>query len=142
MVLVNEVLRERKPQTGAAIAPGHQRMKDALAEFLGYAGPGVENFHRDDMAVAPARERHLSHHARAQRDFAVPAGGQLRAPAHDRLRGVAHQVEHCLNQLLLVTVHERARLLGATPVIESSPDRGTRITIRFTRAGGARAHQP
>jgi ligand-binding sensor domain-containing protein/signal transduction histidine kinase len=37
----------------------------------------------------------------------------------------------------LTSIHERARLLGADPVIESSPDRGTRITIRFGRPPGA-----
>jgi signal transduction histidine kinase len=38
----------------------------------------------------------------------------------------------------LIGIHERARLLGATPAIESSPDHGTRITVRFMRRAGGR----
>jgi signal transduction histidine kinase len=37
----------------------------------------------------------------------------------------------------LIGLHERARLLGATPVIESSPGNGTRVTIQFTATSGA-----
>src|SRR5262245_43546592 len=74
VVLVHERLREREPQTGPALAPGDQRVKDALAQLLGDAWARVPDLHGDGVAVAAARERHLAHHARAQADLTRTRG--------------------------------------------------------------------
>src|SRR5262245_47072876 len=106
-MLVDEVLGEREPQTGATIAAGHQGVKDALPQFFGYAGSVVEDFNGDHVSVPPTRQRHLAHNAGAQHDFTMPADTRPPGVVHDRLRSVADDIEHRLDQLLLVTVYKR-----------------------------------
>src|SRR3990167_8327219 len=93
MMLADIVLRQRQPKPVAIGASRYQRVKNLVLQFRRDAGAVVDDLHHYREAVAALDQRHLPGDARAQDDDAV---------AVHRLRGVAHDVEHDLDQLFLV----------------------------------------
>ena len=97
-MLVDEILGDREPQSAAIVAPGNQRIENALADRFRDAGPVVDHLQCDPVAIALACQRDLPGDARPQTDLAL---------ALQCLGGVAHDIEHRLDQLLLVALQGR-----------------------------------
>ncbi len=70
-MLRDERLREREPEAAAAFAPRDERIEDAVANRLGYAGSVVLDDERQREAAAHARERHVARDARREADSRV-----------------------------------------------------------------------
>ena len=79
-------------------APGHQWIKNFVVQMLRHARAIVYDLHHHGQAMAFFNQRNLPCDARAQHDGAVAMHG---------LGGVANEVEHYLDQLLLVAMQRR-----------------------------------
>jgi hypothetical protein len=100
-MLRDERLREREPEPGAALAPRHQRKKDPVANRVRNAGPVVLDLHGDGEPMALPRQRHVAGNAGCE------ANARIGGRDGERLRRVAHDVEHGLRELLGVGVEFR-----------------------------------
>ena len=88
----------RQPESAAAFAAGYQRKEDPVADRLGNARAVVLDQQRQRQPVAPLGQRHAARDARRSRI------SRLAEHAFERLRRVAHDVEHRLRQLLGIAV--------------------------------------
>ena len=99
VVLRDECLREGQAKTGTSLPTRHQRLKDPIAQRLGNPGAVVDDGDRKRHAMALADERDAPCDARHQANLRDGNGA-----AHHRLRGVAHDVENGLSELLPVRI--------------------------------------
>src|SRR5690349_11941777 len=102
VVLIHESLRQREAQSAAPLAARDERMENPFLQRFGHAGTIVDDLDDQSMAIAAPRECHLPQDAGAKTD--LPSS--LRA-GRERLCSIARDIEHDLNQLLLVTLQER-----------------------------------
>ena len=102
-VLRDERLRERQPEAAAAFAPRHQRDRRSGRGSLRECRARCPRSTSDErQAMAALGQRHAARNARRHADLA-----DRRVAAGERLRGVAHDVEHRLHQLLRVGLELR-----------------------------------
>src|SRR5688572_14343519 len=99
-MLVDEILRKGEAQAAALGAAGNQRVEDASLQLGWDAGAVVGDLDRQRVPVAAAGERDLARDARAQPDLAA------RGRSLQRLRRVAHDVEHRLDKLLPIALDQ------------------------------------
>src|SRR6185312_3759811 len=94
VMLGDESLRDREPQSAATLATGYERKEDAVTDRVGNARPVVLDQQRQRQAVPPLGQRYSACDAGRQAD--------LRNAEHtlERLRRVAHDIEYRLRQLL------------------------------------------
>ena len=127
VVLRDERLRDGEAEPAAAFAAGDQRIEDLVADGLRHAGAVVLHGDRERQPMALARERHAARNARDEPDR------RIARRARHRLRGVAHDVEERLRELLGIGVE-----IGQADV-EVAHDRGSPGTPPARRPSRARA---
>src|SRR5439155_2850801 len=98
IVLRDKRLGNRETEAASTFAAGDQRVKDFVANGIRDAGTVVRDRYRERQPVTTLRQRDPARHTRLQLNYALVASGL------QRLRGVFHDVEHRLRQLLWVGV--------------------------------------
>src|SRR5262245_40978184 len=112
VVVLHERLRQRESEPRPALAAGYERMEHTLAQLGRDPRTVVDHLQFQCQPVPPARDRDGARDPRPQHDLAGGWGARTRAGA--RLRGVAHDVQHRLDQLLAVALDLRqARVVVA-----------------------------
>src|SRR5574343_1065900 len=91
MMVVNEILSDGQTQTAPPFASGNQRIEHTLPDIVGNTRPVVDHLDLHGQPITFLGQRHLAQRTGLEHDLTCAIHG---------LRGVAGDVENCLDQLL------------------------------------------
>src|ERR1700738_3729077 len=120
-VAADEVLRYAQTQSRAIGAPGHQRIKNRVANFREHSRTVVFELNRGKEPVTLRADAHVAYSASSKDE-----SGRLHVAARQGLDGVAPEIQHGLNDV--IRIHRERR--EARVVVAIDGDAFGRLTAQ------------